>query len=183
LKNAAREFIDNLFKPTTVIIIILSVANILVLMSILGVDLRRASVKIPLLSTTTYRDIGERIVSTITPRSEASDDSIAGDWETVRMRVTAYCSCRKCCGKHSDGRTASNHRIRRGDVFAAADKKYGFRTEIIVPGYNDGNPVKVLDRGRVIKGERLDVFFSSHKQAKQWGLKHLDVKVRKPVQE
>jgi len=180
LKNAAKDIVGNLFKPTTVIIIILSVANILVLMSILGVKLHRASGKIPLLSTTTYRDIGEKIISTVIPKSDASGDRIEGDWETVRMRVTAYCPCRKCCGKHADGRTACNYRIRRGDAFAAADNKYGFRTEIIVPGYNNGDPVKVLDRGRVIKGDRLDVFFSSHKKAKQWGLKHLDVKIRKP---
>jgi len=99
-------------------------------------------------------------------------------WITIEMRVTAYCWCKKCCGKHSDGITASGHRIRIGDTFVAADKKYSFGTEMIVPGYNNTQPVKVLDRGRVIKGDRLDIFFNSHHRAKVWGVRYLPVKVR-----
>ncbi|MFH1883687.1 MAG: 3D domain-containing protein [Planctomycetota bacterium] len=49
---------------------------------------------------------------------------------------------------------------------------------MIVPGYNNSKPVKVLDRGRVIRGNRLDVFFDSHRKAKKWGVKYLLVKVR-----
>ncbi len=100
------------------------------------------------------------------------------EWKTIRMRVTAYCPCKKCCGKHSDGYTASMHKIHRGDRFVASDKKFGFGTEMIIPGYNNSNPVKIEDRGRLIKGNKLDVFFNSHKQAMKWGVKYLDVKVR-----
>jgi 3D (Asp-Asp-Asp) domain-containing protein len=99
-------------------------------------------------------------------------------WRVVRMRVTAYCPCAICCGQFADGVTACNHRIQPGDVFVAADKMYRFRTDMIVPGYNDGQPVQVLDRGRVIKGNRLDVFFASHETARRWGTRYLDVLVR-----
>ncbi len=99
-------------------------------------------------------------------------------WRVVRMRVTAYCPCSICCGKFADGVTACNHRIRPGDVFVAADKMYQFGTEMIIPGYNDNRSVQVLDRGRVIKGNRLDVFFHSHAVAKKWGTRTLDVLVR-----
>ena len=99
-------------------------------------------------------------------------------WHVVRMRVTAYCPCAKCCGKHSDGITACNHRIRPGDVFVAADKSFRFHTDMIIPGYNGNQPVEVLDRGRLIKGNRLDVFFPSHSVAKKWGTRYLDVLVR-----
>jgi len=94
------------------------------------------------------------------------------------MRVTAYCACPKCCGKYSDGRTANNHKIRRGDTFVAADKRYSFGTELIIPGYNGARPVKVIDRGKAIKGDRLDVFYHTHKRARQWGVQYLDVKVK-----
>ncbi len=100
-------------------------------------------------------------------------------WRTVRMRVTAYCPCRKCCGRHSDGITACGHKIRRGDTFVAADRKHSFGTKMIVPGYNNSNPVKVLDRGGAIRGNRLDVFFNSHQKAKKWGVRHLQVKVHR----
>lgn len=99
-------------------------------------------------------------------------------WQTVRMRVTAYCPCRICCGRHANGITACNHRIRPGDVFVAADKFYPFGTEMIIPGYNHNQPVEVRDRGRLIKGNRLDVFFHSHRTAKKWGVKYLDVLVK-----
>ena len=100
-------------------------------------------------------------------------------WRNVRMRVTGYCACRRCCGKFSDGITADGHKIRRGDVFVAADKKYRFGTELLIDGYNSSQVVKVRDRGRVIKGNRLDVFFNSHSRAKKWGVKYIDVKVKK----
>ncbi|UCG09528.1 MAG: 3D domain-containing protein [Desulfobacterales bacterium] len=95
------------------------------------------------------------------------------------MRVTAYCPCRKCCGKHSDGITASGHKIRPWDSFVAADRKHSFGTIMVVPGYNNSKPVEVLDRGRVIRGNRLDVFFDSHREARKWGVKILLVKVLK----
>jgi 3D (Asp-Asp-Asp) domain-containing protein len=99
-------------------------------------------------------------------------------WQTVRMKVTAYCPCSKCCGQFSDGVTASGHRINNGDRFAAADKKFPFNTDLIIPGYNNSRSVKILDRGGAIRGEKLDVFFNTHQQALEWGVQHLDVKVR-----
>ena len=98
-------------------------------------------------------------------------------WHSMPMRVTAYCPCEKCCGKHSDGITASGHKIRPGDVFVAADRRFKMGTEMIIPGYNNGNVVKVLDRGGAIKGNRLDVFFATHQEALNWGVQYLEVKV------
>jgi len=101
-----------------------------------------------------------------------------GQWQTVQMRATAYCPCQKCCGKYSDGVTASGHKIRQGDAFVAADRKYAFGTKMMIPGYNNAQPVEVLDRGGAISGNRLDVFFNSHQEALKWGVKYLDVKVQ-----
>ncbi len=102
-------------------------------------------------------------------------------------RVTAYCPCRKCCGQFAQGITASGHVIKHGDKFVAADKKFPFGTEFVIPGYNNSNPVKVLDRGGAIKGNRLDVFFgfdpnstcTPHEKALEWGVKYLKVKIIK----
>ena len=119
---------------------------------------------------------------TATPNRTENSAPISGEkfasWHVVEMRVTAYCWCKKCCGKHSDGKTANGHRIRIGDAFVAADKMYPFGTEMIVPGYNNSQPVKVLDRGRAIRGNKLDIFFNSHHRAKVWGVRYLPVKVR-----
>jgi 3D (Asp-Asp-Asp) domain-containing protein len=99
-------------------------------------------------------------------------------WKTMRMRVTGYCACSGCCGSSSDGITANMHRIRRGDVFAAADKKIPFGTRIIIPGYNRGRSIEVKDRGGLIRGNHLDLYFSSHQTAQKWGVKDLNVRIR-----
>lgn len=112
-----------------------------------------------------------------TANNPVANSESSGEWQTVRMRVTAYCPCPKCCGKYSDGKTACGHKICPGDAFVAADKKYPFGTEMVIAGYQNGKPVKVLDRGGVIQGNRLDVFFHSHEGALRWGVKYLDVKV------
>lgn len=99
-------------------------------------------------------------------------------WKIVRMRVTAYCTCPKCCGKFSGGPTANQHKVRPGDRFVAADKRYAFGTQMIIPGYSSERLVEVKDRGRLIKGNRLDVFFNNHRIAQKWGTRYLDVLVK-----
>ena len=95
------------------------------------------------------------------------------------FRVTAYCPCPKCCGVWADGQTASGYWIQPGDRFVAAPKHIPFGTKLIVPGYNNDQPVEVKDRGGAITVNRLDVYFDSHQQALNWGVKHLNVKEMK----
>ncbi len=98
-------------------------------------------------------------------------------WRTVQMRVTAYCPCEKCCGKSADWITASGHKIQPNETFVAAGKQYPFGSEMIIPGYNNNQPVKVLDRGSAIQDSRLDLFFPSHQKALNWGVKSLPVQI------
>ncbi|MCH7557480.1 MAG: 3D domain-containing protein [Planctomycetes bacterium] len=117
----------------------------------------------------------------VTNNSSANSEEKAkelNEWESIRMRVTAYCPCPKCCGQYSDGVTACGYKIRPGDTFVAADRRYSFGTEMLIPGYSNGLTVKVLDRGGTIKGNRLDVFFATHQEALEWGVKYLEVSVR-----
>jgi len=97
--------------------------------------------------------------------------------------VSAYCVCEKCCGSWSDGVTASGHVIQPGDHFIAAPKRYPFGTKMIIPGYNNGRPVEVKDRGGAIKGNKIDLFFgdkdgvSGHQRALNWGRQHIYVEI------
>ena len=126
--------------------------------------------------------INEHRVSSIPLDNSGENPGQSDEWQTVRMRVTAYCPCERCCGEYADGITACGHEIRPGDAFAAADRTYSFGTEMVVAGYNNGEPIRVLDRGGAIRGNRLDVFFHSHEAALQWGVKYVDVKVRQDSQ-
>lgn len=108
---------------------------------------------------------------------DTGSGSDAENWETVHMRVTAYCPCTKCCGEYAQGITASGYKIGEGDHLVAADKRYVFGTRMIIPGYGSSEPVEVLDRGGAIVGDKLDVFFATHQEALEWGVRYLDVKV------
>lgn len=93
---------------------------------------------------------------------------------SYEANVSAYCPCSKCCGKYADGVTASGHKIKKGDKFCAAPKNIPFGTILEIPGYGK---VPVLDRGGVIKGNKIDVYFDTHKEALKWGRQYLTVKI------
>jgi 3D (Asp-Asp-Asp) domain-containing protein len=97
---------------------------------------------------------------------------------TIVMEVTAYCSCKKCCGPNAIGITASGKDISYNDgKFVAADTSVlPFGTRLQIPGYN-AQPVEVIDRGGAIKGNKLDVFFASHEEALRWGRQMIAVTV------
>ncbi len=97
------------------------------------------------------------------------------EYDGLAFTVTAYCPCEVCCGRFSDGITASGHIIQPGDKFAAAPPEVPYGTMLDIPGYG---VVPVLDRGGSIKGNRLDVFFSDHETALKWGAQKLEVKFK-----
>ncbi len=98
---------------------------------------------------------------------------------TFLMEVTAYCHCTKCCGKKARGITASGKHVSyNGGEFVAADTRLlPLGTKLLIPGYAAAKPVEVIDRGGAIKGNKLDVFFPSHKEALKWGRQIVPVTV------
>lgn len=98
---------------------------------------------------------------------------------TMLMEVTAYCPCPKCCGPRAQGITASGRRVSyNGGRFVAADTRLlKFKTKLIIPGYAGAQPVEVIDRGGAIKGNKLDVYFPTHQEARKWGRQKLLVTV------
>ncbi len=94
----------------------------------------------------------------------------------TKMTVTAYCPLKCCCGRYADSFTASGHKIQpgQGERFAAAPRQYPFGTMFEVPGYG---MAECRDRGGAIKGNKLDLYFDTHTEARAWGIKRLLVKV------
>jgi 3D (Asp-Asp-Asp) domain-containing protein len=97
----------------------------------------------------------------------------------IRMEVTAYCHCIKCCGPAAQGLTASGKPVSYNNgFFVAADTNVlPFGTKLTIPGYAEDLPVEVVDRGGAIKGYRLDVYFPSHEVALEWGRRFVNVNV------
>ena len=100
-------------------------------------------------------------------------------FRVMRMEVTAYCHCMKCCGPAAQGITASGKPVSyNGGLFVAADTSVlPFGTKLVIPGYANNKPVEVIDRGGAIKGHKLDVYFPTHQEARQWGRKKIDILV------
>ena len=91
------------------------------------------------------------------PRTSGTTTTAVIDGETYK--ITAYCSCSKCCGK-TTGRTASGAKATAG-VTVAAPAKFAFGTKLNIGGHI----YTVEDRGGAIKGNRIDIYVSSHSAA------------------
>jgi 3D (Asp-Asp-Asp) domain-containing protein len=82
----------------------------------------------------------------------------------ISVIATAYCN---------HGVTASGYIAARGTV--AVDRRtIPLGSSLIVPGYGFG---RAWDTGGAIKGHRVDVWFSSCRQAILWGRKRLRIKL------
>jgi 3D (Asp-Asp-Asp) domain-containing protein len=93
------------------------------------------------------------------------------------LEVTAYCPCIKCCGPEANGITASGKPVDYNHgAFAAADAdEFPFGAKLRVPGYHEGQPIEVIDRGSAIRHAKVDVFFPTHEQAEAWGRQWIPV--------
>lgn len=95
--------------------------------------------------------------------------------------ASAYCPCDTCCGKHSDGMTATGNDAMLPGVAVDPDIiPLGSRMDI--PGYNrgvNGNGSWILcdDTGSAIKGNKIDVRFKTHEEALEWGVKKIRVRI------
>ena len=84
-------------------------------------------------------------------------------------KLTAYCSCAKCCGK-TDGITASGTHVTAGRTIAAP-KNFAFGTKIMI----NGHIYTVEDRGGAIQGNRIDIYFNTHEEALKFGVKYVEI--------
>jgi hypothetical protein len=113
LKRAAFKRIRKVFPKSTVTSSIIRLAVVFCILGcIICIAHTKANSPLFLLNTTaTETDVPsildihnqvpvENRASGIEPPSQPDE------WQTVRMRVTAYCPCEKCCGEYADGITA-----------------------------------------------------------------------------
>lgn len=86
-------------------------------------------------------------------------------------KITAYCSCAKCCGK-TNGITAMGTKATAGRTVAASSK-FSFGTKLNI----NGHTYTVEDRGGAINGNKIDIYVNSHAEALAWGVRYLPVSV------
>ena len=116
------------------------------------------------------KNITSRAGSTIA-KTNVNTNTTNASTTTKIFKVTAYCSCAKCCGK-TTGITASGTKATAGRTVAASGQ-FAFGTKLII----NGQEYTVEDRGGAIQGNRIDVYMNSHAEALAWGVKYLPVQV------
>lgn len=112
------------------------------------------------------------------------------------LTVTAYCPCATCCGwklnrygnpvynygpkRGSRKRIGYTSRGSRADIgtIAADPRAIPYGTRLEVPGYGFGI---IEDTGGALKGNHVDIFFHSHREAMKWGVKRILVNVWPPA--
>lgn len=98
------------------------------------------------------------------------------------FRLTAYCSCEKCCGKWALNRQkdengkdivyGSTGAILAAGASIAVDPAvipYGSQVEI------NGHTYTAHDTGGAIQGNRIDVYFDNHQDALNFGVQYAEV--------
>ena len=85
--------------------------------------------------------------------------------------ATAYCSCRKCCGKWADGITASGTTATAGRTIAVDKRIIPLGTHVLV----DGEEYIAEDTG--VRGKKIDIYFDSHKEALKFGRQTVEVEI------
>lgn len=107
--------------------------------------------------------------------------------KTIDVKATAYCLCKKCCGKSASnpayGVTASGLKIIPGigmKVVASDPSVIPLGTEVYIEGLygaSDYGYAIVADTGSAIKNLKIDLYMDTHQMALNWGVKTVRVYV------
>lgn len=89
----------------------------------------------------------------------------------LTVLATAYCACKRCCGRRANGYTSTGMRARYG-IVAVDPRVIPLYSRLFIPGY--GYAV-AGDTGSAIKGMRIDLFFPSHQKARAFGKRRVKV--------
>lgn len=84
-------------------------------------------------------------------------------------RITAYCACGHCSS--GTGITASGTRATEGRTIAADTSILPMGTKVKI----NGHEYTVEDRGGAVNGRHIDVYYNSHSEALDWGVRYVEV--------
>lgn len=113
------------------------------------------------------------VTITPTPKPDPAPSLI----ELGEFKLTAYCPCKKCCGKdESDpyyGITASGAHATANHTIAVDPRVIPMGSEVII----NGHTYVAEDVGGAIKENRIDIYFDSHQEALTFGVQYATVYV------
>ena len=121
------------------------------------------------------------IVETETDK-EVDTNQVVKPVSLGNFKLTAYCSCSLCCGKWAYNRPVdeNGNEIVYGSIGERLKEGYSIAVDPSVIAYNskviiNDKVYEAQDCGGAIKGNRIDVYFSSHEDALNHGVKYAEV--------
>lgn len=113
-----------------------------------------------------------------------NEESIAKDEKRSlgTFKLTAYCGCSKCCGQYANNRPVDENGneivygsigrvLRQGTSIAVDPNVIPYDTKVVI----NGHEYIAHDTGGAIKGNRIDVYFSNHQEALNFGVQYKEV--------
>ena len=95
-------------------------------------------------------------------------------WESLgKWKISHYCACRRCSGKWGH-RTSSGATCEEGVTAACAILPAG--TVVRIEGYGERI---IQDTGAGVRGQHLDLFYESHQECLDRGIKYREVWVKR----
>lgn len=113
----------------------------------------------------------------VEPRAVAAVEAVEAVQTTDlgRFKLTAYCTCEKCCGEWANGITYSGTQATAGRTIAVDPDVIPLGSTV----YIDGTEYIAEDIGGAIKGNRIDVLFPTHQEALEFGVRYANVTIKK----
>jgi 3D (Asp-Asp-Asp) domain-containing protein len=110
----------------------------------------------------TYQDDGKEMLVSVAPAEYLGE-----------FKLTAYCDCEICNGKWVGQPTASGTELTVGRTIAVDPDVIPLGSTV----YINGLDYIAEDTGSAIKGKRIDVLFSTHEEALEFGVQYANVSI------
>lgn len=103
-------------------------------------------------------------------------EAVGERWESLgTFKISHYCACRKCSGPWGH-RTSSGATCQEGVTVAVDPRILPEGAVIRITGYGDRI---VQDTGSGVRGRHIDVFYESHQECLDRGIKYREVLIKR----
>lgn len=88
-----------------------------------------------------------------------------------QFKLTAYCPCSKCCGKWAGGITSTGVTAQANHTIAVDPTVIPYGSKVCI----NGQLYFAEDCGGAIKENHLDIYFDTHQEASDFGVRYAEV--------
>ena len=121
--------------------------------------------------TTIDKEVEDVVELTESEEVEGKEENEPNLTNLGEFKLTAYCPCSKCNGKWAGGITSTGVTAQAGRTIAVDPKVIPYGSHVVI----NGHEYVAEDCGGAIKNKRIDVYFDTHQEALDFGVKYTEV--------